>query len=110
MRKLPLNLSLIAQPCVVVAAIVVSEMNERLSPNIAPPTTTPQIRGSETSILPASSIAIGATAVTVPMDVPIENEMTHAMRKSPGSTILAGVTESMRFVALVVAPIAPATP
>ena len=33
------NLSFISTPCVLVAAIVVSEMKERLSPNIAPPTT-----------------------------------------------------------------------
>ena len=35
-----LNLSCILQPCVRVAAMVVSEMNERLSPKKAPPVIT----------------------------------------------------------------------
>ena len=39
MRMLVLNLSFIVQPCVRVAAMVVSDMNERLSPKKAPPTT-----------------------------------------------------------------------
>ena len=40
MRMFSLNLSLIRQSCVRVAAMVVSEMNDRLSPKNDPPTTT----------------------------------------------------------------------
>ena len=43
--KFSLNLSFILQPCVFVAAIVVSEMKERLSPNIEPPITAPTQSG-----------------------------------------------------------------
>ena len=38
-QKFSLNLSLIAQSCPLHAAIVVSDINDRLSPNIAPPIT-----------------------------------------------------------------------
>ena len=39
MAKFSRNLSFISQPCPLQAAIVVSEMNDRLSPNMAPPMT-----------------------------------------------------------------------
>ena len=39
--KFSRNLSFISQPCVRVAAIVVSEIIDKLSPNIAPDTTAP---------------------------------------------------------------------
>ena len=39
--KFTLNLSFISTPWVLVAAIVVFEINERLSPNMAPPTIVP---------------------------------------------------------------------
>ncbi|CEY36387.1 Uncharacterised protein [Streptococcus pneumoniae] len=38
-KKFVLNLSFISVPCERTAAIVVSEINDKLSPNIAPPTT-----------------------------------------------------------------------
>ena len=47
MWKFSRNLSFIAQPCPLQAAMVVSEMKLRLSPNIAPPMTEPMHSGRE---------------------------------------------------------------
>ena len=57
-RKLIRNLSFISTPCVFVAAIVVSDITERLAPNIAPPITVATIRGSERPALSAVATAI----------------------------------------------------
>ena len=48
--KLTLNLSLIFVFCVLTAAIVVSEIIDRLSPNIAPPTTVAMANAAGTSV------------------------------------------------------------
>ncbi len=47
MWKFSRNLSFIAQPCPLQAAMVVSEMKLRLSPNIAPPMTDATHSGRE---------------------------------------------------------------
>ena len=62
MYKLTLNLSLIYYPWVFVAAIVVSEITERLSPNIEPPITAANIRGIGTPLFSASPTAIGSNS------------------------------------------------
>ncbi len=84
------------QPWVRVAAIVVSEMNERLSPKNAPPTImavmkgTPACAAANVSGLPCtpeSSCAIpaatGTRATMVPTLVPTDMEMKHEARKRP---------------------------
>ena len=91
MRKFALNLSAIEQPWVLVAAMVVSEMKERLSPKKAPPTMIAVMKGVLTNApeapVRASSSAIpaatGTRATMVPTLVPIDMEMKQAARKSP---------------------------
>lgn len=69
--KFTLNLSLSSHPCVLVATIVVSEIIDKLSPNIAPPTQAATIKASETPLLTAIPAAIGTIDAMVPMDVPV---------------------------------------
>ena len=88
---LALNLSDIEHPWVLVAAMVVSDMNERLSPKNAPPTIMAVMKGvlertpdapvrASSSAIPA---ATGTRATIVPTLVPMDMEMKHAARKSP---------------------------
>ena len=109
-RIFALNFDFIVTSCVLVAAIVVSEMNERLSPNIAPPTTIPQSKATFESVLVATSIAIGANAATVPIEVPIAKLNKQAIRKIPGRIILDGKILNPRFETESTACIALATP
>ena len=108
--KFSLNLSFILQPCVFVAAIVVSEMKERLSPNIEPPITAPTQSGRLRSAPRATFIATGTITEIVPHDVPIAIETIHAITNSPTIAKSAGMIESSRFAALVAPPAPCATP
>ena len=106
-RKFALNLSFISHPCVLTAAIVVSDIMERLSPNIAPQTTAAiqTARGN-----PASSLiptAIGASAAIVPMEVPMETEIKQLMMKRPATIKCAGISDRPRFTVLSTPPAAP---
>ena len=89
-RKLERNLSRMAQPCVRVAAIVVSEINERLSPKKAPPTTMAVIKGISIPVLSAMPATTGTNATIVPTDVPTDNEMKQAAKKIPANNKLLG--------------------
>ena len=109
-RMLTRNLSFISTPWVRVAAIVVSEMTERLSPNIDPPTTVPITRGMLSPVLPAISAAIGTSTVIVPTLVPMDIEIRQAMMKSPGTARFPGMMSSMRFAVLDAPPAALARP
>ena len=88
---LTLNLSAIEQPWVRVAAMVVSEMKERLSPKNAPPTMMAVMNAgldngpekpprASSSAIPA---ATGTSATIVPTLVPMDMDMKHEARKSP---------------------------
>ncbi len=102
--KLALNFSFILHFCVRVAAIVVSEMKERLSPKKAPPSTTATKKGTYPPTLFAKSTARGVRATTVPTDVPIDVEIKHAATKIPGIISSGG---SQFMVMATVASIAP---
>ena len=104
-KEFTLNLSVIWQPCVRVATIVVSEMNERLSPNIAPLTTTPSISASGIPVLSAMPTATGARATIVPTEVPTEMEMKQAAMKIPAARRLPGKRDMARFTVASTAPI-----
>ena len=78
-----LNLSFISTPCVLVAAIVVSEITDRLSPNIAPPITAAKIKGIGTPLFSPSPTAIGPSATIAPTDVPVAVEIKAPIMKSP---------------------------
>ena len=78
-----LNLSLILQPRDWVAAIVVSEINDRLSPNMAPPNKAPHIIGRETLPASAKPTTIGAKATIEPTEVPVDMDKKEAIMKIP---------------------------
>ena len=105
-----LNLSFISTPCVLVAAIVVSEMTERLSPNIAPPTTDATRTAIPIPVLFEISAAIGAKTVMVPTLVPIAIEIRHATIKSPGIANPPGTILRSRLAVLAAPPAAFARP
>src|SRR5574344_1650723 len=80
-RMLVLNLSLMLHPCVWVATIVVSLMNDKLSPKYVPPTTSPIISGVLMSDWCAMPTAKGVSAAMVPLLVPMLREMKHDARQ-----------------------------
>ena len=82
-NKLILNLSFNSQPNDCVAAIVVSEIIERLSPNIDPPSKAPEISGNEAPLLSASETAIGPIATIAPTEVPVAVDKKAAIKKIP---------------------------
>ena len=94
--KLARNLSFIAQPWVVQAAMVVSEIKERLSPNIEPPTTLPMHRGREMPDTEATATAMGTISVIVPTLVPMAIETKQAAINKTATAAHAGVTESRK--------------
>ena len=103
------NLSFISQPCVRVAAMVVSEIMDKLSPNMAPPMTTPSRSVSGMSVCSPTPTAMGAMAATVPMLVPIAVEMKAPMRKSPGRIMDGGRRERPKLTVAFTPPMAEAT-
>ena len=104
--KFSRNLSFISHPCVLTAAIVVSEIMDRLSPNMAPPTTAPAQSASEKPVFSLIPTAIGARAVIVPTEVPIEIEIKQPMTKSPATAIPEGKIASPRATVLSTPPAA----
>ena len=58
--------------------MVVSDMNDRLSPNIAPLTTTPNMKASCIPVFSAIPTATGASATIVPTEVPTDKEIKQA--------------------------------
>ena len=99
-QKFSRNLSFMAQPCPLQAAIVVSEMNDKLSPNIAPPTTAPIQSGAAKPVLFAKATAIGVISVIVPTLVPIATETNALTTKRTRTENLAGIIESIKYATL----------
>ena len=108
--KFSRNLSRISQPCVLTAAMVVSEIIERLSPNIAPQTTAPAQIAIGKPVLSLMPAAIGASAVIVPTEVPIEMEIKQPIAKRPATAILPGRMERPRLTVLSTPPAARTAP
>ena len=104
MKVFTRNLSLRRQPCVCVAAMVVSLINERLSPKKAPPTTTAVIIAIGVPVLWAIPAAMGTRATMVPTLVPMLKEIKQAARKSPARSICAGSKVSVRFTVASILP------
>ena len=78
-----MNLSFISHPIVWVAAIVVSEIKDKLSPNIAPQSkAAPTIFTSIPKEL-ANPKAIGESETIVPTDVPEEVDKNDAIKNTP---------------------------
>ena len=87
MKLFTRNLSLSRQPCVCVAMMVVSEMNERLSPKNEPPTMMAVIRDKSVLVSLATPAAMGTRAAIVPTLVPMEIDTKQAARNMPARII-----------------------
>ncbi len=85
--------------------MVVSEMNERLSPKNAPPSTVATNSGTSPSAPYAISTTSGTRATTVPTDVPIDIDMKHAPAKIAGSSSDGGKNRSVTPTVASIAPI-----
>ena len=103
-------MSFISHPCVFTAAIVVSEIMDRLSPNMAPPTTAPAQTAMEKPVFSLISTAMGARVVIVPTEVPMEMEIKHPMTNSPATATLDGRMDSPKFTVLSAPPAALTAP
>ncbi len=89
-RLFTLNLSFMSHSCVLVAAMVVSDMKERLSPKNAPPITMATMKGNSTAVFSAIPTATGVKATMVPTEVPTDKEMKQAAIKIPARRRLSG--------------------
>ena len=105
-----MNLSCIRQPWVRVAAIVVSEITERLSPNIAPQTTAARQMAPGKPVFVLMPIAIGVSAAMVPTEVPIESEMKQEIKNSPATATDGGKIVRLKLTVLSTPPAADTAP
>ena len=102
---LALNLSAIEHPWVRVAAIVVSEMKERLSPKKEPPTIIAVMNGVDMPVSAAIPVATGTSATIVPTLVPTAIDMKQEARKSPAKRSFPGSSCRVMFTVASIAPI-----
>lgn len=109
-KKFVRNLSFMEQPCVRVAAIVVSEIIERLSPNIAPLMTAPMHMAREIEVFSLIPTAIGASAEIVPTLVPMDMERKQPIINSPAADQLAGSSFNPKFTVCSTPPAADTAP
>ena len=105
-----LNLSRISQPQPRVAAMVVSEIMDRLSPNMAPPRTVLIARARFKPALSATATAMGPTAEMVPMEVPMAVAINAEIRNRPANINWVGTRLRPRFAVACTPPMAFATP
>ena len=96
-RKLTRNLSRISQRWLRVAAMVVSEIMDRLSPNMAPPTTAPITTVRDNPPFSAMPTAMGITAETVPMEEPVAVPIKAEITNRPAARNCTGTRERPRF-------------
>ena len=89
--------------------MVVSEMMERLSPNMAPPTTDPSRIIISRPPFCATPTAIGVIAAMVPIEVPQAVLMSIAMMKQPATRNCVGTKDRPRFTTASRPPMAVAT-
>ena len=94
--KFSRNLSFIWQPWPWQAAMVVSEMNERLSPNMAPPMTLATHSGRLKPDADDTATAMGVISVMVPTDVPMASDTKQLTTNSTATANCTGTTESSR--------------
>ena len=80
--------------------MVVSDMNDRLSPNIAPPMMDATQSGRLNPDASATATPIGVRSVIVPTDVPIAVETKHATTNKTATENLAGMILSIKYATL----------
>jgi hypothetical protein len=78
------------------AAIVVSDINDKLSPNIAPPITDAIHNCTEKPEASDTATAIGTISVIVPTEVPIAVDTKHETTKSTATANFAGIISSIK--------------
>ena len=100
MKKFSLNLSFILQPWPLQAAIVVSEINDKLSPNIEPPITVATQSDISNPDAFATATAIGVKRVIVPTDVPIARDTKQLTTKSTITANRAGIIDNIKYATL----------
>ena len=105
-QRFNLNLSFISQPCVRVDAMVVSEMIDKLSPSIAPPTRQPRTSPKGVPDFSAIATAIGPTAAQQPTDVPVAVEIKAEIRNTPAAKYCGGIYVSPKLTVESIPPIA----
>ena len=89
--------------------MVVSEIKERLSPNIAPPITAPIHKGAEKPEPFETATAIGVIKVIVPTEVPIARETKQLTTKRTMTANRAGMMDKRKYATLSALPL-PTTP
>ena len=70
--------------------MAVSEITDRLSPNVAPPITAPITSARSSPAASDTPSAIGETAAIVPIDVPTASDRNPATRNNPGRISAGG--------------------
>ena len=95
-KKFALNLSRILHPCVLQAAMVVSEMKERLSPNMEPPMTEPTHSGRLNPEASDTATAMGTMRAIVPQEVPIAVETKQETINSTATAKRVGMIDSIK--------------
>ncbi|BDG75540.1 hypothetical protein wNi1_00900 [Wolbachia pipientis] len=102
--KVSFILSFTEAPCEEVAAIVVSDIIERLLPNIDPPITAPTPTAQSKAPFCAKLTAIGVISAITPIDVPIALEIKVESKNIPGSNNLAGRNRIVKLVITFILP------
>ena len=85
--------------------MVVSEINDKLSPNIAPPITVAINSCIESPVCSPIAKPIGARATIVPTEVPIAKDIKHAIMNKPITNKFCGKMDSAKFTVASIAPI-----
>ena len=85
--------------------MVVSEIMDRLSPNIAPETTAAITSGRLSPALSTTPRAIGTRAPIVPIEVPVAVARNDAMMKRPAVSRDAGMIDTPRLTVASTPPI-----
>ena len=91
MKKFMRNLSFISQPWVRTAAMVVSEIMDRLSPNMAPEATAAMQSTMSKPVAWLMDTAKGARAEMVPVEVPMDRDTKQAIRNRPATASWGGM-------------------
>ena len=104
------NLSFISQPWVRTAAMVVSEIMDRLSPNMAPQATAAMQITTSKPVAWLMDTAKGARAEMVPTEVPMEIDTKQAIRNRPATANWLGRKVRNRYTVLSAPPAAEIAP
>ena len=89
--------------------MVVSEIIERLSPNMAPPAQAPSIMGTLRPLSLARPTAMGTRAVMVPTEVPVAVPRKAAITNTPAVSSCTGMMDRPRFTVASTPPMVLAT-